>query len=124
MQYKRVARALQQCFVRARLVKFLGGVFLDQATCAYVLGCGCDRNSHDLPQPPNAIPHLLDHSCDVSRSLWDRRSLIAHLGIEYVNFDYPGEAYVHSLREFAAQRRVVQSIQQQLLQFGIAPLLA
>jgi hypothetical protein len=59
---------------------------------------------------------------DIGRSLWDRESLIAHLDIEYVNFDLPAEPYLEPARCLDIQRPVVHAIQEVLLGHGIAPL--
>jgi hypothetical protein len=49
-------------------------------------------------------------------------SLIIHLDIEYVNFDYPAEPYLNPERSLELQRPVIRSLQEHLLRWGIAPL--
>lgn len=108
--------------VRARLIEFLGGASLEQATGVFIT-----PNGHAVPQWYNPRPirdlwQCLKEEPEIGRSLWDRKSLIAHLDIEYVNFDHPAEPYLEPTRTFQIQRSVVQSIQRVLLQHGIAPL--
>jgi hypothetical protein len=49
-------------------------------------------------------------------------SLLVDLDIEYVNFDFPAEPYVHPERVFALQEIVITTVKNQLRSFGIAPL--
>ena len=51
----------------------------------------------------------LNHGAEVNRSLWDRKSLIAHLDIEYVNFDHPAYPYLAAEQIFELQRPVVSA---------------
>ena len=44
------------------------------------------------------------------------------LDIEYVNFDFPAEPYLHPQRTFALQEVVEATVEKQLLSFGIVPL--
>lgn len=44
------------------------------------------------------------------------------LDIEYVNFDFPAEPYLHPQRTFALQEVVKATVEKQLLSFGIVPL--
>jgi hypothetical protein len=108
--------------VRARLTEFLGGTSLHSATCVYITSDDNGPHIWYAPRPVHDLWQLLDDGLDVARSLWDRRSLIAHLDIEYVNFDYPAEAYLKPARTFEVQRPVVRAIQEVLLQHGVAPL--
>jgi len=49
---------------------------------------------------------LAKQEFEVARSLWDPRSLLVDLDIEYVNFDFPAEPYLHPDRAFALQENV------------------
>jgi hypothetical protein len=108
--------------VQARLIEFLGGASLGEATSLFVTSNGHSSHAWYEPQPLSDLCRLLDEGRDVARSLWDRSSLIAHLDIEYVNFDNPAEPYLEPARTFAVQRPVVRAIQETLLHYGIAPL--
>lgn len=108
--------------VRARLTEFLGGTSLESATSVYITSNGQGPHVWYDPKPCQDLWRFLDDGLDVARSLWDRQSLIAHLDIEYVNFDYPAEAYLEPARTFEVQRPVVRAIQETLLDHGIAPL--
>ncbi len=108
--------------VRCRLIEFLGGGTLAEATSVYVTssdGCQFDR-THLLP--PSCLDELLVDELDISRSLADTESLLLHLDIEYVNFDSPAEAFVDPWRAFDLQEPAVRAIETRLLQHGIRPL--
>ena len=64
----------------------------------------------------------LDQGLEVMRSLWDHGSLLFHLDVEYVNFDYPAEPYLDPERSLELQQAVIQGLQELLLAHGIAPL--
>lgn len=108
--------------VRARIVEFLGGSTLEDATCMFVTSNGQSRHVWYDPQPARDLWKRVSTGPEIARSLWDRKSLVAHLDIEYVNFDFPAEAYVRPTRSFEVQRPVVRAIQEVLLDHGIAPL--
>ena len=59
---------------------------------------------------------------DICRSLWDRKSLIAHLDVEYVNFDFPAEPYLDPARTFLMQEPTAKAILRILNYHGIEPL--
>ena len=71
---------------------------------------------------PHELDYFLTQGIDVSRSLWDKRWLIAHLDLEYVNFDFPAEPYLDPDRSFLLQRPAELAIQKILLEQGISPL--
>ncbi len=108
--------------VRSRLIEFLGGDTLDQATAAYVTqsdGCQFDRRQL---RPPLELDHFLTSELDIARSLADSASYLLHLDVEYVNFDSPAEAFLDPWRAFDLQEPVVRVIETLLLQWGIRPL--
>ena len=109
--------------VQARMLEFLGGPSLERSAAVYV--AAADERSGPLrypPRPPATLWRSVERGCEVYRSLWDRASLIVHLDVEYVNFDFPCEPYLSPERAFAAQRPVVESIRHELSRLGIAAL--
>jgi hypothetical protein len=109
-------------FVRQRLVEFLGGARLGEATAVYVTHTdGCGFNRRDL-RPACELQWFLDRDLDIARSLADTASLLFHLDVEYVNFDSPGEAFTDPWRAFDLQDPVVGVIERLLLQWGTRPL--
>jgi len=109
--------------VRARLYEFLGGNSLDSATSMFI--SECDPPSIRLGanlRLPSELDYFLDNGLDLSRSLWDKNSLIAHLDIEYVNFDYLAEPYLDPIRAFTIQKSSEWAIERLLLNNEIAPL--
>lgn len=108
--------------VKARIFDYLGGDDSREPT-AYCLA-RCDGR---LPTEIERIPidsweSALTTPGDLARSLSDRKSLIVHLDVEYVNFDSPEEAYVDPWRIFRLQEPVVTIIEEELSRVGIRPL--
>jgi hypothetical protein len=52
------------------------------------------------------LPSGANDLLEISRSLWDRESLLADLDIEYVNFDFPAEPFLRPERTFFLQEPV------------------
>jgi hypothetical protein len=102
------------------MIEFLVGKSLDSATSMFITQCDaeCD-NKWDFIKP-DEIEHFWEHGLDVSRSLWDQKWLIAHLDIEYVNFDFPAEPYLDPVRTFLLQRPSEIAIEKILLNYGIS----
>lgn len=108
--------------VRERMIEFMGGKSLDSSTCMFITQCDCESDiGWDLKRPTE-LDFYWSQGLDVSRSLWDKKWLIAHLDIEYVNFDFPAEPYLDPERSFSMQRPSVLAIEEFLLGTGIAPL--
>jgi len=107
--------------VRSRIMEFLGGDSPDTTTCEYITA---DGMCHPRRQPVSVreLSSKLDDGLDICRSLWDRESLIAHLDVEYVNFDFAAEAYLDPTRIFELQEPVARAIESLLRHFGIHPL--
>ena len=108
--------------VRGRMVEFLGGHRLEEATCVYITADDCSSVMEFCPRGAAELWKCLDAGMEVKRSLWDRRSLVIHLDIEYVNFDYPAEPYLHPERSLGLQQPVIRLLQERLLSHGISPL--
>ena len=110
------------CSLRQRLIEFLGGETLDQATAVYVTHSdGCQFDRKEL-RPPEDLNWFLERHMDIARSLADTQSYLFHLDVEYVNFDSPAEAYMDPWRCFDLQEPVVKVIESLLLGWGIRPL--
>jgi hypothetical protein len=107
--------------VRARMTEFLG---MEQPsstdTTSVVMMIG--DTHHPNARKVSGLPSALEPDLEISRSLWDSASLLVDLDIEYINFDYPAEPYVHPERAFALQEIVTATVENQLLSFGISPL--
>lgn len=108
--------------VRRRVAEYLGGSTIAQATCMYISRCNEPADDDFGPRPPSHLEEFFDRRREICRSLWDHRYLLAHLDMEYVNFDYPAEAYLDPLRTFALQQPVAEGMEKVLAQFGIRPL--
>jgi hypothetical protein len=108
--------------VRKRMVEFLGGASLGEATAYSIRGYTGSYGEAADRRHPGELFSFLDRGCEVERSLWDRASLVADLDIEYVNFDFPGEPYLDPGRMFHLQRPVVEATRKLLSRHGIEPL--
>lgn len=109
--------------VRARIEEYMGAGAGQTGGCVYL----AQPDHHGWPRldcarRPEELDTLLDCGADLSRSLWDRGTLIAHLDIEYVNFDFPREAYHDPVRSFRVQRPVCEALERILHRYGIQPL--
>ncbi|MFM8657356.1 MAG: hypothetical protein ACKOD5_09535, partial [Chthoniobacterales bacterium] len=74
------------------------------------------------PIVPSELFNQLDRGMDICRSLADRDQLIAHLDIEYVNFDFPADPYLDPERAFALQEPLEAAVKRLLAHYGIEPL--
>jgi hypothetical protein len=86
-----------------------------------MIGDAC-QTSYRNKRTVNHLPLCMDCDSEISRLLWDSASLLIDLDIEYVNFDFPSEPYVHPDRAFALQETVTAAAENQFRSFGIAPL--
>jgi hypothetical protein len=118
----RIADYYSHPAVRERMLDFLGGESAATATCVYLTAGDIENPRHREPLPPDEIERCWAEGRDISRSLWDRNRLIAHLDIEYVNFDHPDEPYTEPARAFELQKPVEMAILATLADFGIEPL--
>lgn len=107
--------------VRSRIIEYLGGGSLEEATCLYLSRCDLGL-SVPARHPPTQLDALLEDEQGLARSLADVQSMIIHLDIEYVNFDDPAAAFTHPERAFQLQEPVVEAIEEILLGWGIRPL--
>jgi len=108
--------------VRARMIEFLGGRSLGEVTCMFISGDTTSPEENFHPREPGELWECLERGYDVSRSLWDRNSLIADIDIEYVNFDFPAEPYLDPERIFDLQSPVEEAVERILVEHGIWPL--
>src|SRR6476661_2679602 len=109
--------------VRGRLFDFLGPSSTDGPTAIYV--CGTDGESDPCaldPLPVGRLDELFRRGCEIGRSLWDRKFLIADLDIDYENFDSAAEAYVNPDRTFHILQPVVDAAIEFLRTAGVHPL--
>ncbi|PYK96994.1 MAG: hypothetical protein DME19_17830 [Verrucomicrobia bacterium] len=104
------------------MLEFLGGDSVENVTCEYLTAGDVSDSHHRQPQQVGSLPGFWEHGWDISRSLWDHNSLVIHLDIEYVNFDFPVEPYLEPERIFDLQRPVELVIEAVLLDYGIVPL--
>lgn len=108
--------------VQSRIIEYLGGKSLESATCVYLTRCDNLLYNRMGIHPPDKLHRYFDNGLDICRSLWDRKSLIVHLDIEYVNFDFPAEPYLNQERSFRIQQPVNLAVEELLLKNRITPL--
>jgi hypothetical protein len=73
--------------------------------------------------PPSHLPVYLESGLEVQRSIWDRDSLIAHLDLEYHDFDNPAAPWIDPEQAFQLQQPVLDAALQVLGKAGIVPLI-
>ena len=112
-------QVLSSRIVRNRIHEYLGDAEARHATCEF-LGRLDSRNPSIFERQPVArLAGLLDEECEIARSLGDRRHLLVHLDVEYVNFDDPAAAYTDAQRAFELQEPLVAVIEARLVSLGI-----
>ena len=104
--------------VRSRILEFLGGDTPEETTCEFITADGIGTPAR-TPRRPEELFDRLEEGLDICRSLWDRESLIAHLDVEYVNFDFAAEPYLEPARTFLMQEPVARAIRRVLDYHGI-----
>lgn len=91
-------------------------------SAAYITG---SDGSFDAGIQPGSLQELsgyLEAGFEISRSLWDRDSLLADIDLEYHNFDNHAEAWLNPARAFRFQQPVLSEILQILGEAGVKPL--
>src|SRR5689334_10652206 len=73
--------------VRARILEVVGDASV------YIIASDAAHDHHFEPLRIRELDRCLDEQKEISRSLWDRKHLVAHLDIEYANFDDPDRPY-------------------------------
>jgi hypothetical protein len=108
----------RQPAVRERMLEFLGADEAGDFTAEYITA-DTPTLAERAPLLPWELATQLDAGRDICRSLADRDSLIAHLDIEYVNFDFPADAYLDPARAFALQEPIEIAVKRVLAHYGI-----
>jgi hypothetical protein len=109
--------------IKARIAEFLGTAPPSgSASCIFLITGDEHQLNHLKARKVSELPACLQQDFEICRSLWDSVSLLVDLDIEYVNFDFPAEPYLHPHRTFALQDVVETTVEKQLLSFGIEPL--
>lgn len=108
--------------IRRRIIEYLGGHAIPDATAVYITTSDNEFYDQIEVHPPGDLDHFFKNGLDIARSLWDRKSFIVHLDIEYVNFDFPAEPYLDLERCFQVQQAVVNVLQCLLATYSISPL--
>lgn len=113
---------LENPAVRDRIIEFLGGRDLASTTAASLAQCDLANPSKLRARAVSELDGLLESGIGIARSLYDTRSILVHLDIEYVNHDAPEAAFVDPWRAFRLQEPVVAKIEELLTGWGIRPL--
>jgi hypothetical protein len=107
--------------VRDRMIEFLGGADLEEVTAAYIAGHDGSSDFGEVASPAY-LPQYLEAGLEIDRSLWDRDFAIAHIDLEYHNFDNPAVPWLNPERALRLQQPVLDEILQVLGGAGISPL--
>jgi hypothetical protein len=108
--------------VRARISEFLGATGGGEPAARFVTTAPAALYEPLPASPQAALWVAVDRVLELARSLWDRGGLLAHLDLEHVHFDRPGESFTQPERAFALQRPVAEAIERVLGAAGIEPL--
>ena len=96
----------------------------DGPSAAYLVGL--DPRAGPLPQwetaarvPVSEIATLWSRGCDISRSMWDERSLMFLFDIDYQNIDQPAEPYLRPAEVFVKVEPVYRAAARVLGRYGV-----
>jgi hypothetical protein len=110
--------------VRARLAEFCGTSRDADCTARFLVVDGNATHGLGFPGKENVssrlnLDSLLTHGLDVFRSLWDTRSLLAFIEIDYQNQDFQHEAFINPAKVFDKLEPTFQAMSHELDSFGI-----
>ncbi len=112
--------------VRRRIIEYCGGSggFGNTCTAGYLVGDGQPVYGPGIPKPEALVEYtgvekIFDRGVEVFRSLWDRRSMVALLDIDYQNPDFRAEALRNPRRVFGLMEPVFQCVSAELDSLGI-----
>ncbi len=99
-------------------------------TCEYLVGWGEGMKNAGKGEfkslPNNSLGWLLNSEygrTDIFRSIWDKKSNLCVIDIEYFSKKYPGETYVNQERVFWELEPTLQCMKLIFLSYGIKPLI-
>ena len=87
--------------VRNRIMEFCGcSGAADNCTARFLVGNGRTVRGYGIPEEKDIkelaqIDQILDQGIDIFRSLWDKKSLVASIDLDYYNEDFADEAFHH-----------------------------
>jgi hypothetical protein len=79
--------------VQQRIAEFFGGQIPDSATAVFFAAGTDEASNHRHRLPLEDLQSWMRSGAELNRSLWDRRSLLAHLDIEYDHLP-PGQGRI------------------------------
>jgi hypothetical protein len=109
-----LARVLEYCGIRDGDAD---AVFV----CARPSGCegGWERCAR---HPAELASELVESGAEVSRSMWDRKSLLVHLDLDYLNVDRPDEPFTHPAEVFFKLEATFRAMWAEWTELGGSPL--
>ena len=97
--------------VRRRIRELLGGSSLRTASARFVVRPDPWQEGELVRRPVATVWRALRHQPELSRSLLDRRGLIADLEFEHVHFDLPAAPFDDPVRSVHLQELVVAAVE-------------
>ncbi|MBI2856900.1 MAG: hypothetical protein HYX95_01150 [Chloroflexi bacterium] len=116
----------QSSAVRARVIEYCGSRLDDPSTCTAwfligsneaTVGLGIPRREDTFTPADMDVP--LGRGVDLFRSVWDRKSTVAFLDIDYQNTDFPDHAFHNPSEAFAGLEPAFAALRAELARFGI-----
>src|SRR5258708_9415603 len=101
--------------VRQRMIEFLGGGEPGGISSVYINANDASQSHSYSPRKVGDLFKCLEDRKEILRSLWDRRNLLVHLDIEYVNLDSPAAPYLEFHEYFAFQHPIIPEVTAVLL---------
>lgn len=115
--------------VRERIAEYCGGTAREPELCSaeYLVGYGESLLGSPAPEPYVSKPRsgfneILERGLDIFRSVWDQKSLLGVLDVEYFNLDHPGQIYYDQVGTFRRLEGVYEAILAAFAAYKIKPL--
>ena len=115
----------QDPHVRARMLEYCQAGPEGPSSAVFLVGLRGGQSSVPLWDTDgvrvatSAIADVWNAECDVARSLWDRKSLIFLLDLDYQNIDVPEDPFLHPADVFFKLEPVYRSVRRVLGRLGI-----
>ena len=124
---REVAHYYAQPAVQERLIEYCGGGDGRPPTAAFVAALRDDQRPHltwdrSTNVPASRMATLFAEPGDLSRSLWDTKSLLFVLDLDYLNVDAPQEPFTHPAEVFFKLEPAYRAVRHVLAKFALPAL--
>jgi hypothetical protein len=113
--------------IRERMLEYCGATDGRPPSSAYLVGIGPGHGPFPSWEqaevvPPTEMERFWSSGCDISRALWDERSLIFVVDLDYQNPDQPSEPYLRPAEVFVKLEPAYRAVRSVLAGYDLHPL--